>query len=170
MRLLSSLFTTKMSSTRIGLGEAGQFCAQVHKNRTSAGERHDRVCGRKKGVNERKWRGREESRERRSARASERQYRGAVLRASGKRVVSRILWTLHGETTIVTKQTPETQRGRQENKKTSMNWQYSAGRGRNKDRVCTCGALRGLHLAFLFLMHFTQRIYSDPPSFTWTPK
>lgn len=44
--------------------------------------------------------------------ASERQYRGDVLRASGKRVVGWILWTLHGETTTVTKWTPETKRER----------------------------------------------------------
>lgn len=64
--------------------------------------------------------GKEEDRGKGSARASERQYRGAVLRASGKRVVSRIIWTLHGKTTTVTKQTPETKRRRQKNK-TSIN-------------------------------------------------
>lgn len=49
---------------------------------------------------------RKEQRERERAR----QYRGDVLRASCKRVVSWILWTLHGETTTKTKWIPERDR------------------------------------------------------------
>lgn len=117
MRLLSSLFTAKISSTHIGLGEPAQFVQNCTRTARQQGRDMRKCAGERKALMS--LSGKEENKAERR-RASKRQYRGAVLRASGKRVESRILWTLHGETTTVTKQTPETKRGRQENK-TSMN-------------------------------------------------
>ncbi len=79
----------------------------------------ERQKRRKRGIGRKvKNRGRGGERERAG------QYRGDVLRASCKRVVSWILWTLHGETTTKTKWIPERERerarDRQKEKTTTM--------------------------------------------------
>lgn len=134
-------------------------CAKLHKNCTSAGVRHKKACRRKKGVNECKWKGREKKAERR-ARASERQYRGAVLRASGKRVVSRILWTLHGETTTVTN---KLQRQKGFDRKTKHQWTDSTELEEEETRtgcVRVCAFSRLLHTPVIFVfIHSIQQIY-----------